>query len=158
LPAGADRSAELIPVHPPGLGDLRRIGRRRRIRVGRVDRADLVLQYAIGHPRLVAEPGQHQHELYRVDPEFLPEPAAHAIGDRLAGQRMPAAGVGPHSWPGVLGLGPSGQQELAGLVEQVGGEGQVQWRPGVMDGRLGRGAAGKPGLVQKDNVLHVLPV
>jgi len=26
-----------------------------------------------------------------------------------------------------------------------------------MDGRLGRGAAGGPGLIQKDNVLHVLP-
>lgn len=71
---------------------------------------------------------------------------------------MPAAGIGPHAGPRGLGLGPPGQQELAGLIEQVGGEGQVQRRRGVMDGRLGRGAAGGPGLIHKDNVLHVLPV
>jgi len=32
----------------------------------------------------------------------------------------------------------------------------MQRRPGVMHGGLGRGAAGEPGLVHKDNVLHVL--
>src|SRR5271169_6991463 len=71
---------------------------------------------------------------------------------------MPAAGIGPDARPGPLGLGPPGQQELAGLVEQVRGEGQVQRRLGVMDDRLGRGAAGGAGIVQQDNVLHVLPV
>jgi len=33
----------------------------------------------------------------------------------------------------------------------------VQRRLGVMDGLFGRDAAGDPGLIQKDNVLHVLP-
>jgi hypothetical protein len=33
----------------------------------------------------------------------------------------------------------------------------MQRRLGVMDDRLGRHAAGGPGLVQQDNVLHVLP-
>jgi hypothetical protein len=154
---GADRGAELIPVHPPGLGDLGRVGCGRRVGVGRVYRADLVLQYAVVHPGLVAKPGQDEDELCRVDPELLPQPTAHAVCDRLAGLRMPAAGVGPDARPGALGLGPPGQQELAGLVEQVGREGQMQRRLAVMDDRLGRGAAGGPGLVQQDNVLHVLP-
>jgi hypothetical protein len=154
---GADRGAELIPVHPAGLGDLVPVGRGCRVGVDGVHRADLVLQHAVSHPGLVAEPGQDQHEFRRADPEFLPQPAAHAVGDRLAGQRMPAAGVGPDARPGELGLGPPGQQELAGLVEQVRGEGQMQRGLAVMDDRLGRGAAGGPGLVEQDNVFHVLP-
>src|ERR1039457_4881123 len=138
LPAGPYRVAELAPVDTPDLGDLGRVGLGRVIGVRRVDRAYLVFQHPVVHPRLVAEPGQDERELCRADPELLLQPARHAAGNGLTGLRVTAARVGPHPGPGALGLGPPGQQELAVPVEQVAGERQVQRRPGVMHDSLGR--------------------
>ena len=76
--------AEAGPVHPLVLGHLVRVRRQRaRVRAVRdVDRADLVLDHAVGHDRAVAEVRQDGVQVGHLEAELLAQPPTHRVLDR----------------------------------------------------------------------------
>ena len=119
-----------------------------------VDRADLVLHDA-AELRPVAVTGQGRPDV--GDPQA--ELERGAPGDRggvvLVRAGMAAHRVGPHARERRLVLGPPGDQQAAGVVEEVGGEGPVQRRLAVVHLRLGQRADRRPVVVdQDDQLLH----
>ena len=156
----ADRPAELggrpqlLPRNPGVVHDLVAVGAHRPDGAGAEHRAHLVLDHAVGGDRDVAEVGQHAAQIGDLDAEFLPYPPGDRIGHRLAGRRVPAAGVRPDAGERLLVQRAAGQQHGAGVVEQIAGERQMQRRGGVVDVGLGRRADRAALVVEQDHQLR----
>ncbi|VOL54509.1 Uncharacterised protein [Streptococcus pneumoniae] len=71
--------------------------------------------------------------------QLLRGAAQHGLRGGLAGAGVPAEPVGPHPGERRLAQRPAGEQEPAGLVVHVTGEGQVQGRAAVLGAAVDRG-------------------
>ena len=113
------------PRDPSVVHDLIRRRSHRIVGAGAEDRADLVLDCAVGGDRTVSEVGQHTHGFVDRQTEFLPATAVHRIDGSLARRGVTAERVGPHAGPCPLLQGSSGQQHAAITVEEITRESQM---------------------------------
>ena len=128
--AGSRSSAgtQRRPRDPPRVADLVGVEHRFAVDVSDGHRAHLVLDDAVGHRRAVGEVGEGQADPSGRHPELVAEPALDRRAERLAGRRMPTAGVRPHVRPCQLGRRPAGQQHPPGAVRDVTREAEVERR------------------------------
>ena len=101
----------------------------------------------------VAKRGQGQLQVERGDDaHFVGEAATGGVDERLAGERVSAARVGPDPGPGGFVQRTLLEERTALVVEQKHGKGQVQRRHRVMHRSLEFRADGASGVVDENDV------
>ena len=75
-------------------------------------------------------------------------PPQHRLLSGFLWREMPTGGIRPHARPGFLQQRPARHQYFP-IVDNITGEGKVQWRVGGVNGGFGGGANGMAVVIDK---------
>lgn len=110
---------------------------------GHVDRAKLILDDSRRVDGAITEVREDQLDSPHVHSQFIMRATENSILGVLAGSRMAAKAVGPHTATSSS-QGAACEEEFAKVIEQVAGKGKMQWRLLGVDCFFGGFADGLP--------------